>query len=380
MEQQITKYLSNLESKSGKRTLPKECDANHDGYQIDMLSNDYLGLSSLPEIKEDVMPRFLSELKVEDMSASASRLLCRNSKEMFALENQISKLFENEALIFNSGYHANVGTISALAALGNTLFLCDKYIHASIIDGLAMCDAKFQRFRHNDINGLERLLEKYASLYSNIIIVTEGIFSMTGDCAPIREIVDLKKRYNNVAIYLDEAHSFGVIGNKGMGLAQREGVAKDIDIRILTFGKALSSSGAAAITSAVVKEWLVNNARSLIFSTALPPICCKWTSKMIELMVEHEDLRQHLNDLSDYTLRRINEATSYNAVSSSQIIPIVTGDAQSACLLAEELKNNGIDVLPIRRPTVPPGHEGVRLSLSARHSFLDIDRIIEALK
>lgn len=355
------RYLSFLESayvEHRLRQIPAE--GALDG-GIDLCSNDYLGLAARAG---EFVDEFRSRFGDASFSSSASRLLSASQRYHIMLEEKLASLYSNEALLFNSGYHANAGCISALAVPG-TLFLCDKLVHASIIDGLRIGNANFKRFPHNDMTRLRRLIEKESPAYERIIIVTESIFSMDGDEAPLEQLVALKHEFPSTMLYVDEAHAFGVRGETGLGVIHEKGVVHDIDFIILTFGKAAASSGAAVITNAAMKSYLVNAARSFIFSTALPPACCAWTLLMIEKIENMTDERKHLADISTEFTSRISELSGQTSVSSSQIIPFLTGDADTALRLSAELRDAGFQVLPIRRPTVPPGGERLRFSLNA---------------
>ena len=364
--------MGKLRDEGRLRSIP-ESDRS---YAIDLSSNDYLGLAA----REDEFDKELSERFPDaGFTSAASRLLSRRGKYHAQLEQLISSLFHRKALIFNSGYHANVGTISSLAQR-STLFLCDKCIHASVIDGLAVGKAEFKRFPHNDIARLEKILEKESESYRRIIVVVESIYSMDGDLAPLEKIVKLKEKYPDLIIYLDEAHAFGVRGEKGLGLAEELGLTDQVDIIVGTLGKALASAGAFVVASDIIIDLLINTSRPFIFSTSLPPVCAARSIIMIEKMLSMDNERKRLSTLSGNLRCGIEKITGKQNNSESQIIPLTTGDAESAVKLASELRANGFDALPIRRPTVPPGTERIRFSLNSSLRDDDISSLLSTLE
>lgn len=353
------------------RTIPVDRSAVD---SIDLTSNDYLGIAQDEKLTED----FINTHHSESFSSSASRLLSRKQNAHLALENKLAELYGKEILLFNSGYHANVGIIQALN-IPDTVFLCDKLIHASMIDGLTLAKAEYRRWRHNDLASLLILLEKNRDK-ERCVVVVESIYSMDGDVAPLAELVHIKKRYPNMLLYVDEAHAVGVRGDKGLGIAEELGLLNDIDILIGTFGKALASSGAFVATSSILKNYFINCSRSFIFSTALPPINSAWTLHVIEKMTRMQAERKHLTRISEKFRMGIEEITGEACMSESQIVPLIIGDAEKAVKLSQKLATRNIDSLPIRRPTVPPGSERIRFSLSAALSDEEIDYILNAIR
>lgn len=362
----IERRLDELRAEGRLRRVPKGIYT----YEVDLSSNDYLGLASRTD---------LCEHHSEAWTSSASRLLAANQGAYNRLENTLDRQYNKRSLLFNSGYHANVGCIQALS-MPEVLFATDKLIHASVIDGIRLGRAEYQRFRHNDIDALRRIVEKNADKYGRIIVVTEGIFSMDGDRAPLREIVELKHEFpDKVLIYLDEAHSLGVLGQHGLGLAEELGLIDEVDIIIGTFGKALASAGAFVATTPLLHSWLLNSARSFIFSTALPPVVVEHTSQMFELMQQADVERKHLHEISARFRRGLEEITGEKSVSQSQIVPLIVGSAERAVTLSAQLRERGYVALPIRRPTVPPGTERIRFSLHAGLTEQQIDELLAAI-
>lgn len=339
---------------------------------IDLTSNDYMGLAGrASEWKEEFLDRFGDMA----MTSSASRLLASDQEAYTRLERYLEKLYGRPALLFNSGYHANVGIISALSIPG-TLIITDKLIHASAIDGVRLGKGEFRRFNHNDSKHLERIIEKEYDNFERIIVVCESVYSMDGDYAPLAELTALKRKYPKLMLYVDEAHAIGAIGPKGAGLSAEENLLPEIDILVGTFGKAVASQGAFAIVSKELRVYLVNSARSLIFSTAIPPINASWTLMMLEKLADMDEEREHLRRISTIFRKGVEEITGVPNSSRSAIVPLPTGDAESAIKLSEELERYGILALPIRRPTVPPGGERIRFSLHASLTEEQIDKIL----
>lgn len=367
----ITEVLSSLEEEHRLRHIPEIQETGI----IDLSSNDYLSLGTrCDEYREEFLDRFSDAA----FSSSASRLLSLKQKHHNALEEYLESLYGKPALLFNSGYHANVGCIGALT-LPSTLFVCDKLIHASIIDGLRISGSEFKRFPHNDILKLRKIIEKESSRYERVVIVVESIYSMDGNIAPLNEIVALKNEYPGILLYVDEAHAFGVRGPKGLGVAEELNLINDIDILIGTFGKAAASAGAFAVCSAEIKSLLINCARPFIFSTALPPVNIAWSMLMTEKIVNMSEARLRLAAISKEFSDRLEEISGKPTGSSSQIIPYLTGNAEKALDIAAKMRERGIIALPIRRPTVPPGGERIRFSLGADMNIEQLNQVFEIL-
>lgn len=294
------------------------------------------------------------------------------------LESKLSNLYGRGALLLNSGYHANVGLIQALAIPG-TLFLSDKLIHASAIDGLRLSGADFKRFSHNDARKLEKLIKLNYDAYDRIVVVVESIYSMDGDIAPLRRIVELKRQYPKVLIYLDEAHGFGVRGEKGLGLAEEMGLVNEVDFIIGTLGKAAASAGAFVIADPMMIDYFVNSCRSFIFSTAVSPAQAAWSLLMVEKIVNLKERRDKLRETSEELIGQLNRRLNIETISESHIVPIIIGDAVEAVNMAAHLRREGFDALAIRKPTVAQGSERIRISLSATLTRTDITRLVSAI-
>ena len=275
----VKKYadiLDSLRLGGNLRTIPEECVAEA---VTDFSSNDYLGLAARPELQEEFFAD--PQRRRIPMTSSASRLLSARQREYDALERRLGELYGRPCLLMNSGYHANTGLIAALAD-SRTLIVADKLVHASIIDGIVLSKAPFERFRHNDLGHLERILAKAAGKYESVLIVAESVYSMDGDRADISGLAALRRRTPGAMLYIDEAHAVGAEGPGGLGLCRASECYADVDVIVGTFGKAFASMGAFCAVSPVVRDYLVNRSRSLIFSTALPPITAEWTRFLLE--------------------------------------------------------------------------------------------------
>ena len=311
------------------------------------------------------------------MTSSASRLLSIKQNCYDELEKFLASTYKKEALLFNSGYHANTGIIPAICDK-STLILCDKLVHASIINGIILSSSKFIRFKHNDMNHLQSLVEKYHNDYPTILVITESVFSMDGDICDLQHLVSIKRKYKNILLYVDEAHGFGVFGNQGLGVCEQENLINDIDIIIATLGKAAASVGAFAITNSLLKDFLINTARSFIFSTMLPPINCEWSLITIKKILSMNAERRHLISMSDI-INSFIRSKGYDTDSHSQIIPIIIGDSRKTIASSQKLFELGYIALPIRIPTVPAGTERIRISLNAAIETSSIEHLIQDL-
>ena len=343
---------------------------------LNLSSNDYLGIAQ----DHSLWKSFLEETPPERLlpSAVSSRLLTGNHPAYTRLERLLTRLYDRPAaLVFNSGYHANSGILPAIAD-NHTLILADKLIHASLIDGLHLGHAPYIRYRHNDYQHLEALLREKAPLFDTVIVATESIFSMDGDICDLPRLIALKRAFRNVMLYIDEAHAIGVRGQHGLGLCEEYNCIADVDMLVVTFGKAIASVGAALICDREIKEWLVNTMRPFIFTTALPPINVEWTHYILSHLDGMADKRRHLATIA----QRVNDTITQewgDTGSRSHIIPYIIGDAAEAQAEAIRMQRQGFYLLPVRPPTVPPGTSRLRISLHAACNDEEIDRLIVAL-
>lgn len=343
---------------------------------LNLSSNDYLGIAQ----DHSLWKSFLEETPPERLlpSAVSSRLLTGNHPAYTRLERLLTRLYDRPAaLVFNSGYHANSGILPAIAD-NRTLILADKLIHASLIDGLHLGHAPYIRYRHNDYQHLEALLREKAPLFDTVIVATESIFSMDGDICDLPRLIALKREFRNVMLYIDEAHAIGVRGQHGLGLCEEYNCIADVDMLVVTFGKAIASVGAALICDREIKEWLVNTMRPFIFTTALPPINVEWTHYILSHLDGMADKRRHLATIA----QRVNDTITQergDTGSRSHIIPYIIGDAAEAQAEAIRMQRQGFYLLPVRPPTVPAGTSRLRISLHAACNDEEIDRLIMAL-
>lgn len=338
---------------------------------LDLTLNDYLGLGG----KAGLTDEFMRTEGLSAFTSSASRLLASDQSEYRLLEEWLACEYGKAALLFNSGYHANTGCVSALSIPG-TVVVADKLVHASVIDGITLSKVPFRRFRHNDVSSLRRELEKASAEAERILVIVESIYSMDGDIAPLSEIVALKSEYPQMLLYVDEAHAVGVRGLRGLGVCEELDILHDVDVLVGTFGKACASSGAFAVMSEVLKKFLINSARSFIFSTALPPVNVAYTRFVLNKIKGMKAEREHLAAISERFACGLSSLTGEETVSRSQIVPLMAGSSQRAVALSAELREKGVLALPIRRPTVPPGTERIRFSLNASLSEEDIDNVL----
>lgn len=365
--------LDELKRTGNFRSIPSD----HDMALVDFSSNDYLGLAA----DDTLQAQFMADEANRRIpfTSSASRLLAARQQEYTLLEQLLATLYGRPALLFNSGYHANTGIVPALASGNDTVILADKLVHASIIDGIRLSGAPFERFRHNDLRHLRRLLEKVYAGYDRVLVIVESVYSMDGDSADLDALTALKREFPGMMLYVDEAHAVGVEGPYGLGLAKGCVDFEAVDLVVGTFGKALASSGAYCVCSSTVHDILVNGARSFIFSTALPPVTCAWTRFVIERMLTMDEARAHLRSLGRRLSEGLRAISSSAGIHSGHIQPFVVGDARKVVHMSEQLRYSGVKVLPIRVPTVPPGTERLRISLSAGMSVEDIDRLVNAI-
>lgn len=328
---------------------------------LNLSSNDYLGLSRDMQLRKEFLTWAMEEYL--PLSSTSSRLLTGNYPVYTELEEALASAYGKEsALVFNSGYHANVGILPALADK-ETLILADKLVHASLIDGIRLSGATYKRFRHQDYEQAKQILQASVRTYKRIILVTESIFSMDGDIADLHRLVRLKQEYPNVLLYVDEAHAIGVRGKTGLGISEESGTLPDIDLLVGTFGKALASMGAFVACSRLLHDVLVNRMRPLIFSTTLPPLQVAWTSYLFQLLPHMEERRKHLQRLSASVAQALQGKGG--EISSSHIIPYIVKDSEDCLRLAEFLQRKGFYCLAIRPPTVPQGTARLRLSITA---------------
>ena len=373
--------LEQLSAQNQYRSIP---DLVHQGRYImrenckmlNMSSNDYLGLASNENLRQSFLQQYGDNFP--SFTSSSSRLLTGNFPVYTDLEQLIAQRFQRESvLLFNSGYHANLGILPALTTT-KSLILADKLVHASMIDGIRLSQCEFFRYRHNDYEHLKNLLEKNAGKFDRTFIVTESVFSMDGDVVDLNYLVQLKKQFPNTYLYVDEAHAIGVYGKNGLGIAERANVIADIDLLVGTFGKALASMGAYVVCDQILKECLINQMRPLIFSTALPPFNVAWTHFIFEQLPQLSKERTHLEQLSAFLRQEVEHRTQIMP-SQTCIVPYILGENEATLAKAKALQEQGYYCLPIRPPTVPKGTSRIRLSLTADMTMDEVKQFVACL-
>ncbi|MGZ3867142.1 MAG: aminotransferase class I/II-fold pyridoxal phosphate-dependent enzyme [Bacteroidia bacterium] len=342
---------------------------------IDFSSNDYLGFSKDPELKKR-KEKILKQYRSNQEGSTGARLISGNSLLAENTEKQIAKFHSGEAaLLFNSGYDANTGLLSSVPQKRD-LVLYDELCHSSIIDGVRQSFADSFKFRHNDVEHLQRLLERNSQA-ETLFVVTESVFSMDGDCALLKEISTLCKKYNAFLI-VDEAHATGVFGRSGRGLCNAAGIEKDCFARVYTFGKALGTHGAAVVGSKELKDYLVNFARSFIYTTALPHASVASAAAAYSLLGDKKNktaLEKNIKLFNSLTAKIHAKIPSTSAIHCF----VIPGN-ENAIHAAGNLQKKGFDVKPIKSPTVRAGSERLRICLHATNTPEEIKRLAVELK
>lgn len=337
-------------------------------------SNNYLGLANHPKVIEEA----IKATKKFGFGSGASRLISGNSILHQTLEKEIAKFKNREAaLVFPTGYMANVGTISALLNEGDAVIV-DRLNHASIIDACRLSKAKILPYPHKDMAGLGKILKKSGSFRKRLII-TDSVFSMDGDIAPLPDIIRLAKKYDAMTM-IDEAHATGVIGEGGRGLEQHFGLTGQADIVMGTLSKALGSLGGFIAGGKSLIEYLINKSRSFIYTTALPPAACAAALASLQIIEARPEHLRNLWKNVGYLKKELTGLKFNTGESGTPIIPIIIGDLNKTMELSQYLYDNGIFVSGIRPPTVPKDECRIRLTVMATHTQKDIDKLLGALK
>ena len=387
MGELFQEQLEALRARSLERKLRETSSAQGPEVQIagrrliNFSSNDYLGLASDSRLREAA----IGTIREFGVGTGASRLVSGTQSPHLRLEDALAKWKETEAaLSFSSGYAAALGTVPALVSKDDVILL-DKLCHASLIDGAKLSGAILRIFPHNHLGKLEDHLEwtRREHAGKRILILTESIFSMDGDRAPLRELVELKSRFGAL-LMLDEAHAVGVIGPNGRGLAAAENLNEDVDLQMGTLSKALGASGGYICGSRSLIEWLINRARSFIYSTAPPPAIVAAALAAVNFLGSSEGeerrrlLWERIGLMQDLLPR--NELNEKAGVASSAIFPWIVGDEQAAIDLASALQSEGFLVPAIRYPTVAKGCARLRITVTASHGENQIRSLCEAIK
>lgn len=339
---------------------------------IDISSNDYLGLSNHPAIREAIISALQEGLP---LGSGGSRLLRGNTAWHEHLEQRLAEFKQAEAaLIFNSGFEANVGVLGTLCRPGDLVF-ADQLIHASMIDGIRQSKAKLHLFPHNDMDALEELLKGTSSSRTRFVVV-ESLYSMDGDCAPLQAIAALSK-HHNAHLIVDEAHATGIFGNRGTGLLEDANLNHAPLVTVHTCGKAWGSFGAFISCSQVVKDYLVNHCRPFIFTTALPPVLLVQWLAVLDVIEQEPWRRARVLHLASRLREALSPFTPLRGI-TTPIVPVLFGDEGRTIAAACHLQNLGFDARAIRPPSVPLGTSRLRIALNANLTDQETSRLITA--
>lgn len=379
MNNHILEELSKLTAQGLRRGLklvegPQGPRVRIDGKEVILLcSNDYLGLASHPLVKEAA----IRAVEIFGAGAGASRLVSGNMEPHAELEERIRRFKGTEAaLLFNSGYNANMGCITALADRSTEIF-SDRLNHASIVDACVLSRAKIKRYPNRDMDSLESMLK--LSKARKKLIVTDSVFSMDGTIAPLKEIAGLLERYNAMLL-VDDAHATGVLGKRGTGSLEHLGIDHPSIIQMGTLGKALGSFGAFIAGPEELIELLISRARPFIYTTALPPAVCASATKAIDIIEENPAIREKLLENTLFFKKGLEAERLDIMGSATQIIPVKVGDAGKTMDLSRKLLERGVFIQGIRPPTVPEGTSRLRITLTATHTKEDLEYALSSIK
>lgn len=373
------KYL-NKQHDTGKYRSLKENIANNDGSRLaDFSSNDYLALSN----NKAVLNAGIKAANQYGVGGTGSRLLSGDLEIYKKLESQIAKDQKSQAaLIFNSGFQANISVLSSLLDQSiikqQAIVFCDKGNHASLYSAMILAKAKIVRYQHLNYEQLEKLLIKYSIINLPKFIVTESVFSMDGDIVNLSKVINLCAKYN-IFLYLDEAHATGILGKYGYGLATDYELSHIDHLVMGTFSKALGVSGGFVAGNQLIINYLINNAKGFIYSTAMSPFIAGAVQKSWSLVKNYQQQRKQLLDLSDYLRHELMKSHFNIGHSSTNIIPVIIGCPQKTISIQNYCAQNEIIVSAIRSPTVPPNTDRLRIAINCKHTKKDIKRLVEVL-
>lgn len=345
---------------------------------IDFFSNDYLSFARDGATSQHIL-EYLNTFQSVYHGSTGSRLISGNHPIFVETERKIADFHQfEEALLFNSGYDANLGLLSSIGQRGDVFFY-DEFCHASMRDGMRLSDAAAYKFPHQDMERLEQLLQKNRHKFQTIYIVTESVFSMDGDVSDIKKLAEITEKYQALLI-VDEAHALGVVGEKGEGLVSSLGLQNKVWANVVTYGKALGCHGAAVLGSSALKAYLINFSRAFIYTTALPPIAVATIHKHYDLLINQPErifkLRNIINAFCALPLTEMVERSE----NSSAIQYIKAPDVETLKRWATYLQNERFAVKPIYAPTVPKGAERIRICLHAHNTEEEIIKLGQALK
>jgi 8-amino-7-oxononanoate synthase len=382
LEDIFTREIERLKRKDGYRWLRRMEGATEPRMRVDgrevivLCSSNYLGLATHPRLKAAAV----AATERFGVCSAASRLIAGNTELYLTLEERLAAVKGREAaLVYSTGYMANLGVISAVVSEGDVVY-ADALSHASIIDGCRLSRATVKVFPHNDLDALEGLLRSDTGVRRRLIVV-DGVYSMDGDLAPLPDLAKLAKRYDAL-LMLDDAHGTGVLGERGGGTTEHFGLGDSdaVDIEIGTLGKALGSFGAYVVGSRSLREYLINRSRSFIFTCALAPPMLAAAIAALEVIVEEPSHRLRLWE----NIRRFRDGLHRLGLSTepseTHILPVMTHDRQRTMALSERLLELGVFCQGIRPPTVPPGTSRLRFTVMAAHSREDLDHALAAIE
>ncbi|MFH1854619.1 MAG: 8-amino-7-oxononanoate synthase [Candidatus Omnitrophota bacterium] len=346
-----------------------------DGREVILFSsNNYLGLANHPE----VIKAQIDAVKEFGAGSCASRLISGNMSLHEELEREIADFKNTErSIVFPTGYMTNVGAISSLVR-EDDLVICDKLNHASIFDGVRLSRARLRVYPHKNLRKLEEILKKETA-YKKKLIITDGVFSMDGDIAPIPDLARIAKKFSAM-LMIDDAHAAGVLGETGRGTCEHFGIKEGVDIQMGTLSKAFGSLGGYIAGSRSLVEYIRNRARSFIYTTGLPPAIVSGCIKAIEIAIKDKDLRKRLWQNAERFKTGLKGLGFDTMGSETQIVPVLTGDVSSTMRTAERLFDMGIFAPGVRPPTVPKNKCRIRVSIMATHKDTHIDKAIDAFR
>ncbi len=364
----LRKDLCALEERSLCRTLAEIRGIN-------FCSNDYLGLAEHPALRQSLLE---SVSQASRVGGTGSRLLSGQTEDWRELEERFAEFAGTEAaLFFTTGYAANLGLLGSLVGKDDVIY-SDALNHASLIDGMRLAGARKVIYPHLDLQALELALRQDSGAPGRRVIVSETLFSMDGDLAPLEQLAEMAEEYG-AALIVDEAHAIGVHGPSGRGLAAAAGIAGRVLASVHTCGKALGSAGAFVCGPEILKDYLVNHARTFVFSTALPPYFAQQIGTALEIAITMDRERQELLQRSARLAEQLRAAGFKTAGSASQIVPVVLGNVADTLDAADYLQRDGFAVRAIRPPTVPDGNARLRLSLTSKIPEAELRRLVKSL-
>lgn len=338
---------------------------------INLSSNNYLGLANHPRLKKAA----IEAIEKYGVGAGSVRTIVGNQDILEELEKLLAEFKEEEAVTcYQSGFNCNMGTIQAIVQKGD-LIISDELNHASIIDGIRLSKADKKVYRHSDMIHLEEILKTERDNYKNVLIITDGVFSMDGDIAKLPEIVSLAKKYNALT-YVDDAHGSGVLGRSGRGTVDHFNLHGQVDFIIGTLSKAIGVIGGYVASKKIVKEWLLHRGRPLLFSTALPPVATAATIEAVKILMETEEYTKKLWDNAYYFKNGLKKLGFDIGKSETPITPVMIGDEAKTMEFSRKLLENGVFVSAIVFPTVPKQTGRLRCMLSAEHTKEDLDKAL----